>query len=67
MELMAAIVALEQLKVPCRVKLHSDSAYLINAFKQNWFAKWLRNGWQTARSRYKPGFMGKNCGISTKT
>ena len=49
MELMAAIVVLEQLKVPCRVKLHSDSAYLINAFKQNWFAKWLRNGWQNSK------------------
>jgi len=49
MELLAAIVALEQLKYPCRVKLHSDSAYLINAFKQNWFANWRRNGWLNSK------------------
>lgn len=30
MELMAAIEALNALKVPCRVRIYSDSAYLIN-------------------------------------
>lgn len=49
MELQAAIAALEQLKEPCQVKLHSDSAYLINAFKQRWFDKWQRNGWQNSK------------------
>ncbi|NLM46476.1 MAG: ribonuclease HI [Firmicutes bacterium] len=49
MELMAAIAALEQLKYPCRVKLHSDSAYLINAFRQNWFKKWRENGWLNSK------------------
>ena len=34
MELQAAIAALEKLKYPCRVKLYSDSAYLVNAFRQ---------------------------------
>lgn len=49
MELQAAVAALEQLKEPCRVKLHSDSAYLINAFKQRWFVKWQQNGWLNSK------------------
>ncbi|NLZ93559.1 MAG: ribonuclease HI [Firmicutes bacterium] len=49
MELQAAIIALRQLKEPCQVKLHSDSAYLINAFNQRWFDKWKRNGWQNSK------------------
>lgn len=49
MELLAAIRALEALKRPCQVRLHSDSAYLVNAFKQRWFDRWLRNGWLNAK------------------
>lgn len=45
MEIQAAIEALRALKYPCRVKLYSDSAYLVNAFRQNWLANWQRNGW----------------------
>ena len=45
MEMFAVIAALESLKAPCSVKLHSDSAYVINCFKQRWYAKWERNGW----------------------
>ena len=48
MELMAAIKALDVLKEPCRVTLYSDSAYLVNTFKQNWLEKWQRNGWKTS-------------------
>ncbi len=51
MELMAAIAALEQLKEPCHVVLHSDSAYLVNAFKQNWFARWRQNGWLNSKKQ----------------
>ena len=47
MELTAAIMALRILKEPCKVRLHSDSAYLVNAFLRNWLQKWQRNGWQT--------------------
>ncbi|MDR1603430.1 MAG: ribonuclease HI [Gracilibacteraceae bacterium] len=49
MELTAALRALALLKEPCRVELHSDSAYLINAFNQGWLDRWQRNGWRTAR------------------
>lgn len=48
MELLAAIVALEALRRPCRVELHSDSQYLVNAFRQRWVDGWLRRGWRTA-------------------
>ena len=47
MELMAAISALEALKRPCRVDLHTDSQYLRNGI-MTWIGKWKRNGWRTA-------------------
>lgn len=46
MELRAAVEALKALKQPCRVLLHSDSAYLINCFKQRWYENWEKNGWK---------------------
>jgi ribonuclease HI len=48
MELTAVIKALEALKEPCRVKLHSDSAYIVNCFQQKWHEKWEKNGWMTS-------------------
>jgi ribonuclease HI len=48
MELTAAIEALKRLKKPCRVKLFSDSAYLVSAFNQGWLDNWQRNGWRNA-------------------
>lgn len=48
MELTAVIKALEALKEPCRVKVHSDSAYIVNCFLQKWYVKWERNGWMTS-------------------
>ena len=47
MELMAAISALEALKRPCRVDLHTDSQYLRNGVI-SYLAKWKKNGWRTA-------------------
>ena len=47
MELMAAIQALEALKRPCRVELHTDSQYLRNGITE-WVANWKRKGWKTA-------------------
>jgi ribonuclease HI len=47
MELMAAIMALETLKRPCHVKLHTDSQYLRLGITE-WLAGWKRNGWRTA-------------------
>lgn len=47
MEIFAAIAALEQLKKPSLVDLHTDSAYLRNGITQ-WIHGWKRNGWRTA-------------------
>ncbi|MGB6541822.1 MAG: ribonuclease HI [Xanthobacteraceae bacterium] len=47
MELMAAISALEALKRPCRVDLHTDSRYLRDGIT-TWIGNWKRNGWRTA-------------------
>jgi len=47
MELMAAISALESLKLPCSVDLYTDSQYLQNGIT-TWIANWKRNGWRTA-------------------
>ena len=47
MELMAAIMALEALKRPCRVQLHTDSNYVRDGITK-WIHGWLRNGWRTA-------------------
>lgn len=48
MELTAPIEALKLLKRPCKVKLYSDSAYLINTFVKGWLKNWKKNGWKTA-------------------
>ena len=48
MELLAVINGLKALKRPCEVDLYSDSAYVINAFLQNWIGKWVKNGWRNS-------------------
>ncbi len=45
MELMAVIVGLEALKEKCRVKLHSDSQYIVNAITSGSAFAWRANGW----------------------
>lgn len=52
MELTAAIVGLEALNQPCRVRLYSDSKYLIDAIENGWAVKWRENGWM--RNRREP-------------
>jgi ribonuclease HI len=47
MELMAAIAALEALKRPCLVDIHTDSQYLRNGI-MSWINQWKHNGWRTA-------------------
>jgi len=51
MELTAAIMALDKLKVPCEVELYSDSAYLINAFNEGWINSWQLNGFKNANKK----------------
>jgi ribonuclease HI len=47
MELMGAIAALEDLKRPCKVEMHVDSAYVKDGITK-WIHGWKRNGWKTA-------------------
>jgi len=47
MELTAAITALEALKRPCSIDLHTDSQYLRHGIT-DWIHSWKRNGWRTA-------------------
>lgn len=49
MELQAAVEALKVLKTPCEVELHSDSSYMVDAFKKRWVDRWQANGWRTAQ------------------
>jgi len=52
MEMKAVIEGLKALKEPCNVKIHSDSALIINAFNQSWVKNWLKRGWK--KSNKKP-------------
>lgn len=47
MELMAAIMSLQQLKRPCKVDLTTDSQYVRQGITQ-WISQWRTNGWRTA-------------------
>lgn len=47
MEMMAAIEALETLKRPMRVRIHTDSLYLRDGITQ-WIINWQTKGWKTA-------------------
>lgn len=47
MEMMAAIVALEALTVPCAVTLSTDSQYVHQGIT-SWIHNWKKRGWKTA-------------------
>jgi ribonuclease HI len=47
MELSAAAAALEALKRPCKVVLHTDSEYVRNGVTR-WSTGWVRRNWRTA-------------------
>lgn len=51
MEITAVIQGLKQLKEPCEVDVYSDSAYVVNAFEQNWIEKWQKNNWKTSNKK----------------
>lgn len=46
MEMMGAIAALKSLKPNSKVKLHSDSKYIVDAVVKGWAKKWQSNGWR---------------------
>jgi len=52
MEMRAVIEGLKALTMPCHVKIHSDSALIINAFTKGWIENWQKRGWK--KSDKKP-------------
>lgn len=51
MELRAVIEGLKLLKEPVELNIYSDSAYVVNAFLENWIENWQSNGWRTASKK----------------
>ncbi len=50
MELLAAIRALESLKRPCKIHLHTDSQYLQKGISE-WLDSWKARNWRTANKK----------------
>lgn len=48
MELTAALEGLRAVAPTRLVRLHSDSAYVINCFRDKWYERWEQNGWRGA-------------------
>ena len=45
MELRAAVEGLAAIPGRRRVDLYTDSAYVMNCFRDRWYEKWEKNGW----------------------
>ena len=45
MEITAVLEAVKTLKFPCEITIYSDSAYVVNCFKQKWICNWIKNNW----------------------
>ena len=50
MEMLAVINGLEALKKPVRVRIYTDSQYVMKGVTE-WLASWKRRGWKTADRR----------------
>jgi len=50
MELTAVIKALEALKKPCRVKLVTDSNYVVQGMT-SWIFQWMKNNWKNSQKQ----------------
>jgi ribonuclease HI len=50
MELMGVISALEALKKPCRVKVTTDSTYVMKGMSE-WIGTWIRNNWRNSQKK----------------
>lgn len=55
MELMGVAVALEALNKPCKVKVHTDSKYIVNSINEGWAERWKRYGWyKSPKAKQRP-------------
>ncbi|MBR6788695.1 MAG: ribonuclease HI [Clostridia bacterium] len=50
MELRAVIEGLKALRESCHVDVYSDSAYVVNAFLQDWISGWNLRGWKNVKN-----------------
>ena len=50
MEMTAAIRALEALREPCKVRLYTDSTYVIDGITK-WIHGWKKKGWKNAAKK----------------
>ena len=50
MEITGAIEGLSALKEPCKVKLYSDSQYLVRAINEGWAERWRSRGWMRTKT-----------------
>ena len=68
MELAGVINGLRALTRPCKVTIFSDSAYVVNAFNQNWIGKWMTNGWKnSAKAEVANADLWKELAVLTAT
>ena len=51
MELTAIIEGLKAIKESCVVEIYSDSAYVVNAFLNDWITDWQLRGWKNAQKK----------------
>ncbi len=50
MEMLGAIAGLEALKFPCKVKLTTDSQYLLNGITK-WIHAWKKKNWKNSQNK----------------
>lgn len=52
MELTAVIEGLKAIHDKnVRVEVYTDSAYIVNTFKEKWYEDWIRRGWKTSSKK----------------
>ena len=51
MELMGPIEGLRSLAGRRIAEIHSDSAYVVNCFRDQWYVAWRKNGWRNSQKK----------------
>ena len=49
MEMQAVIEGIKSAGAECNISIHTDSMYIVRAFKENWFQKWAKTDWKTQK------------------
>lgn len=52
MELRGVIAGLNSLNEKCKVRLYSDSKYIVDAVNNGWALRWQKNGWKRNKKNY---------------